>query len=150
MRFIARLIATGFFTGYAPIAPGTVGSLLGLFLYWVVPGSNAVYSLAGISLLFLIGVWAATQVEKETKIQDNSIIVIDEIVGMLITVALFEKKLIWVILGFFLFRFFDIVKLFPAKSAERLPSGWGVMMDDVVAGIYGVLTLRLIQVALNL
>ncbi len=149
MSFIARLLATGFYTGYAPKAPGTAGSLFGLFLYWAIPGSESVYSLGGIVLLFLAGVWAANRVEKETKVQDNQIIVIDEIVGMLITVVLFEKTLIWLVVGFLLFRFFDIIKPFPAKSSEKIPHGWGVMIDDVVAGIYSVLSLRLIYYYLN-
>jgi len=149
MSFIARLIATGFYTGYAPKAPGTAGSLFGLFLYWAIPESKSVYSLAGIALIFFTGVWAANRVEKETKVHDNQIIVIDEIVGMLITVALFEKTLIWLAVGFLLFRFFDITKPFPAKSSEKLPHGWGVMMDDVIAGIYSSLSLRLIYYLLN-
>jgi len=144
MSFIARLIATGFYTGYAPKAPGTAGSLFGLFLYWAIPGSKSVYSLVGIALIFFTGVWAANQVEKETKVHDNQIIVIDEIVGMLITVALFEKTLIWLVVGFLLFRFFDIMKPF-----EKIPHGWGVMMDDVIAGIYSALCLRLIYYFLN-
>ena len=149
MSFIARLIATGFYTGYAPKAPGTAGSLFGLFLYWAIPESKSVYSLVGIALIFFTGVWAANQVEKETKVHDNQIIVIDEIVGMLITVALFEKTLIWLVVGFLLFRFFDIMKPFPAKSSEKIPHGWGVMIDDVVAGIYSALSLRLIYYFLN-
>ncbi len=149
MSFIARLIATGFYTGYAPKAPGTAGSLFGLFLYWAIPESKSVYSLAGIVLIFFTGVWAANQVEKETRVQDNQIIVIDEIVGMLITVVLFKKTLIWLVVGFLLFRFFDIVKPFPAKSSEKIPHGWGVMMDDVIAGIYSALWLRLSYYFLN-
>ncbi len=144
MSFIARLIATGFYTGYAPKAPGTAGSLFGLFLYWAIPGSESAYFLIVIGLLFFLGTWAANQVEKETKVHDNQIIVIDEIVGMLVTVALFEKTLIWLAAGFLLFRFFDIIKPFPAKSSEKIPHGWGVMIDDVVAGIYSALSLRLI------
>lgn len=144
MKFVVRLIATGFYTGYAPKAPGTAGSLLGLFLYWAIPGSESVYSVAGVVLFFFAGVWAANRVEKETNVHDNQIIVIDEIVGMLITVAFFEKSLIWLVVGFVLFRFFDIIKPFPAKASEKLPHGWGVMIDDVVAGIYSALSLRLI------
>ena len=144
MSFIARLIATGFYTGYAPKAPGTAGSLLGLFLYWAIPVSESVYSVVGIALLFFAGVGAANRVETETNVHDNQIIVIDEIVGMLITVVFFEKSLIWLVVGFVLFRFFDIIKPFPAKASEKLPHGWGVMMDDVVAGIYSALSLRLI------
>ncbi|MFQ5707372.1 MAG: phosphatidylglycerophosphatase A [bacterium] len=143
MNLFPRIIATGLFVGYAPVAPGTVGSLLGLFLYWVVPESNTIFSLPWIGVLFLIGVWAASEVEKQSG-KDAPIIVIDEIVGMLITVLLIEKTLAGLAFGFLLFRLFDIVKLFPAKQSERLPNGWGVMMDDVVAGIYSMAVLRMI------
>ena len=68
---------------------------------------------------------------------------------MLITVAFLEKELIWLVVGFLLFRIFDIVKPFPAKASEKLPHGWGVMMDDVVAGIYSAFSLRLIYYFLN-
>ncbi len=144
MNLISRIIATGFYSGYAPFFPGTVGSFLGLFLYWAIPGSESIYLLFFIIILFFVGVWSATEVEKQSKTKDNQIIVIDEIVGTLITFFLFEKNIIWLIIGFILFRLFDIYKFFPAKDAERLPQGWGVMMDDVVAGIYGAISLRLI------
>jgi phosphatidylglycerophosphatase A len=143
MSFIPRFIATGFFVGYAPFAPGTVGSLLGLFLYWIIPKSDSIFSIFGIILLFIIGAWAATKVERQAG-RDASIIVIDEIVGMWITLIFFEKSFKWLAVGFVLFRFFDIIKLYPAKLSEQLPNGWGVMMDDVVAGIYSALALRLV------
>ncbi|MFQ5602176.1 MAG: phosphatidylglycerophosphatase A [bacterium] len=144
MHLISRVIATGFFFGYAPFFPGTMGSFLGLFLYWIIPGSEKIYFLGFIALTFLVGVWAASEVEKQTSVNDNQIIVIDEVVGTFITFILFEKKIIWLAIGFILFRLFDIVKIFPAKNTERLPRGWGVMMDDVVAGIYSAVSLRLI------
>jgi len=143
MNINSRIIATGFYVGYAPIAPGTVGSLLGLFLYWLVPKSDSVYSLIVFVLLFFVGVWSASEVEKESG-KDAKIIVIDEIVGMLITLTFFEKSLRGLAIGFVLFRLFDIIKLFPARLSERLPGGWGVMMDDVIAGIYSAIVLRLI------
>lgn len=143
MSKTTRIIATGFYLGYAPVAPGTVGSLLGLFLYWAVPKSESVFSLVIYALLFFIGVWSATEVEKEAG-KDASIIIIDEIVGMLITLTWFDKNVKALVIGFIIFRFFDITKPFPAKHAERLPGGWGVMMDDVIAGVYSAAVLRLI------
>ncbi|MFQ6116326.1 MAG: phosphatidylglycerophosphatase A [bacterium] len=143
MSLIPRIIATGLFVGYAPFAPGTVGSLVGLFLYWTVPKRDSVLSVLAIVFLLFVGVWAATEVEKEAG-RDAPIIVIDEIVGMLITLIFLEKSFKWLAFGFVLFRFFDITKLFPARLSERLPNGWGVMMDDVVAGIYSALVLRLV------
>lgn len=149
MRLVAHVIGTGFYTGYAPIAPGTAGSLLGLLLYWAIPNSDSVFLSLVIAVLFIAGVWAASRIEKETRIQDNGIIVIDEIVGMFITVFLLEKTVLWLVIAFFLFRFFDIIKLFPARTSERLPGGWGVMMDDVVAGMYSALSLRCLMFLAN-
>ncbi len=149
MRFISNLIATGFYVGYVPLLPGTMGSLLGAFLYWLLPSSTAPSFLIVIAVLFFVGAWASTEVEKQTETRDNQKIVIDEVVGVLITLALFEKELIWMGVGFILFRVFDIIKLFPANYSERLPGGWGVMMDDVVAGVYGAVSLRLLYHLFN-
>ena len=149
MRFISNLLATGFYVGYVPLLPGTMGSLLGAFLYWLLPNSTAPSFLIVIAVLFLVGAWASTEVEKQTETRDNQKIVIDEVVGVLITLALFEKELIWMGVGFILFRVFDIIKLFPANYSERLPGGWGVMMDDVVAGVYGAVSLRLLYQLFN-
>lgn len=145
MNLISRLIATGLFVGYVPFAPGTAGSILGLFLYWAIPGSESFGLLAAILLLFLLGVWSAKAVEQVTGVEDNQIIVIDEIVGVLVTLMFFEKSFTWLVVGCILFRFFDIVKLYPARRAEEMPGGWGVMLDDVVAGIYSLVSLRTIQ-----
>lgn len=145
MNLISRLIATGLFVGYVPFAPGTAGSILGLFLYWAIPGTESFGLLAAILLLFLLGVWSAKAVEQVTGVEDNQIIVIDEIVGVLVTLMFLEKNFTWLVVGCILFRFFDIVKLYPARRAEELPGGWGVMLDDVVAGIYSLVSLRTIQ-----
>jgi phosphatidylglycerophosphatase A len=146
MRFLARLIATGCFTGYVPVAPGTAGSLFAVVLYWAVPGSDSPFFLCAILFLFSVGVWSATKIEKASQIKDNQIIVIDEIVGMLLTLLICGKHIKWLAIAFIIFRLFDIVKLFPTKKLERLPGGWGVMLDDVVAGIYAALTLKGIMV----
>jgi len=145
MNLFARIVATGFFSGYAPKAPGTAGSLLGALLYWLIPGANSPAFLLIIILTLLIGAWAATRIEKLSGQKDNQIIVIDEIAGIFITLFMFEKSLGWTMLAFGLFRFFDIFKFTPARQLEKIPKGWGVMLDDVVAGLYAFLSLRLIH-----
>lgn len=144
MPFVSRLIATGCFAGYVPVAPGTAGSLLAVVLYWTLPDSESPFFLFGILALFLLGAWSASQVEQQTQIKDNQIIVIDEIVGMLITVLFFGKDVKWLAIAFIIFRLFDIVKPFPIKKVESLAGGWGVMLDDVVAGLYAAVTLRIL------
>lgn len=144
MSFLARLLATGLYTGYTPVAPGTAGSILGLFLYWAIPGSESYYFLIVIFGGGLLGAWSATHIEHTTGITDNQIIVVDEIVGVWIALIGLEKQWGWLALGCVLFRLFDIVKPYPARQAENLPGGWGVMLDDVIAGIYSLVSLRLI------
>lgn len=148
MSPIARLIATGIFIGYIPWAPGTAGSMLGLLVYWSIPDNHSFFSLFVIIALFLLGAWSSSIVEEESGQKDNQIIVIDEIVGMLVTVAFFEKNLKILIIGFFLFRFFDILKLYPAGKLERIPGGWGVMIDDIMAGIYAAIVLKILTVTI--
>jgi phosphatidylglycerophosphatase A len=144
MNLLARISATGFFVGLFPIAPGTFGSLLAVVLYWLIPGSETIHLVWFLMMLFFLGVWSSGRMEIVTGKKDNSIIVIDEIVGQLITLVLVAKSLKWLAIGLFLFRLFDIVKPFPVRSCERLKSGWGVMMDDVVAGVYAALCLQIV------
>ncbi len=142
MKTITRLLATGLYTGYSPFAPGTAGSLLAVFIYWLLPEKNPLVFGILLIVLFFLGVWSAAKIEKWSDKKDNPIIVIDEVVGMLITLTAIEKSLNWLAIGFILFRLFDIVKLFPARNAEKLPGGWGVMTDDAVAGIQALICLQ--------
>jgi phosphatidylglycerophosphatase A len=145
MGRVSRLIATGLLSGYTPFSPGTAGSFVGLFFYFIIPRSDAPHFVLAIAALLFLGVWSAGRVELETQSKDNQIIVIDEIVGMWITLICIEKQILWLAIGFILFRLFDIFKPFPVRLAEKFPRGWGVMMDDVVAGIYGAASLRAIH-----
>jgi len=148
MNFIARLLATGFFVGYVPVAPGTAGSILGVLLYWLIPFRG--FTLLTFTIIvFLIGVATATQIEKSSGIKDNQIIVIDEIVGVFVTFLFFEGGWGWLIFGCLLFRVFDITKFKPTRDLEKLSSGWGVMADDVMAGIYSLITLHLCKYVTN-
>ncbi len=140
MKKIAYLIATGFGSGYFPIAPGTAGSLVALFLYIVFPWDLFYWSVI-IAVTFLLGVWAAGAVEKDMK-KDPGIVVIDEFVGQWLAL-LFLPKMVWIfIASFFLFRILDIIKPYPARRIENLHGGMGIMLDDVIAGIYANIILQ--------
>ena len=145
MKVLSRLIATTLYSGYSPIAPGTAGSAAALLCFLLLPGLREIPLLVLIVTLFFIGVWAASEVEK-TDGHDASIINIDEVVGMWLSLIFLPQGMswIWYVGAFFIFRAFDIVKPFPVGRSQNLPGGWGVMMDDVLAGLYTNLSLRLI------
>ena len=148
MSRLALLLATAGYVGLAPVAPGTWGSAAGVCLLLLVRlTGNAGFEALLLAVVLAVGVWAATAAERHYGRTDPGAIVIDEIAGML--VALFWIPVGWpgLLVGFLAFRAFDIVKPFPARTAERLPAGWGVMADDVVAGLYAYLTVRLVAAA---
>lgn len=136
MNFLAKFYATTFFSGHSKFAPGTVGAMIALGLYWLMPVISWYAFVALIILLFFTGVWASSIAENFYG-HDAGKINIDEVVGMMMSLVALPKTG-WVLLAaFILFRFFDIVKLYPINLAQnRLPRGWGVMMDDVLAGVY--------------
>jgi len=142
---LAVFLATAAYTGYAPVAPGTVGSAVGLIVYLVVwrTQSRTVETLL-IAALFVIGVWAATIAERHFGGTDPGPIVLDEVVGMLITLAFIPVGIAGALAGFVLFRIFDVVKPYPAARFETLHGGLGVMADDAMAGIYANLSLRVL------
>jgi len=142
---LAVFIATFAYCGYFPFAPGTVGSAAGLLVYLLVwwSGSTAV-EVGLIALLFAAGVWAGTAAERYFGGIDPGPIVIDEVVGMLITLALVPVGPSGAIVGFFIFRIFDVIKPYPAGRLERLHGGLGVMADDAMAAVYANVTLRLL------
>ena len=132
---IIRSIASGGPAGYSPVAPGTVGSVLGFFVYWLLPEWPAWAWVGIVGSTFLLGVPVCTTGESAWG-HDAHRIVFDEIVGYW-AAMLFLPKMLWIaILGFFIFRGLDILKPFPAGRSQRLPGGWGVMMDDLIVGIY--------------
>jgi phosphatidylglycerophosphatase A len=141
---LAVFIATVGYCGYFPIAPGTVGSAAGLLFYALVWWTGSPVVEIGLILgLFAAGVWAGTTAERYFGGVDPGPIVMDEVVGMLITLA-FIPNLGWsgVLAGFILFRIFDVIKPYPAGRFEELHGGLGVMADDAMAAIYANLSLR--------
>lgn len=143
MKGLAVFIASVGYVGYFPIAPGTAGSLAALVLFafirWI--GVTAV-ELSAIVAVFAIGVWAAHGTETALGRKDPGVVVIDEVLGMLITLAVLPLSLTGIALGFLLFRVLDVVKPYPAAQLEHLHGGLGIMSDDAVAGLYAHLALR--------
>lgn len=142
---VALAVATVGPCGHVPAAPGTVGSAAGLMLFWAVRASGSPV-VEGLVLLAVtaVGVAAASRAEAACGRRDPGLIVIDETAGMLLTLAAVPVGLGGAVVGFLAFRLFDVVKPFPARRAERLPGGWGVMADDLVAGLYAQALLRLL------
>ena len=143
MTRLAVFIASFGYCGYFPIAPGTVGSAAGLVVYLLVWWTQSLaVEIALILLLFAAGVWAGTAAERYFGGIDPGPIVIDEVVGMLITLAFIPVGLSGALLGFFIFRVFDVIKPYPAGRFEAMHGGLGVMADDAMAAIYANLVLR--------
>jgi phosphatidylglycerophosphatase A len=142
---LAVFVATAGYSGYFPFAPGTVGSAVGLLVYGLVwwSGSGLVETLL-IVALFAAGVWAGTTAERYFGGIDPGPVVIDEVVGMLMTLFLVPVGAVGAAIGFVLFRIFDVVKPFPARRLESLHGGLGVMADDAMAAVYANVALRLI------
>jgi phosphatidylglycerophosphatase A len=144
MHTLIMIIATGFYSGYLPKAPGTWGSLVGLALFFLLHTLSLEVYLAVVTGIFIIGTFAAGEAEKIMDRKDPGLIVIDEIVGMLITMIAIPATPLAMALGFILFRIFDIWKPFPVNFFDqRFHGGLGIMLDDVVAGIYSLIILQL-------
>ena len=139
------LISTGFYSGYLPKAPGTWGSLVGLLFFLLLHSLSVPVYLTVVAGLFVVGSFAAGEAEKILDKRDPGAVVIDEIVGMLIAMIAVPLTPLNMALGFILFRIFDIVKPFPVNFFDqRFHGGLGIMLDDVVAGIYSLIILQLI------
>ena len=144
-------IATAGGAGYFPVAPGTAGSVVGVAVVMALArlplerGAGIAVLAAASLVVFAVGVWAAGEAETYFGRTDPGQVVIDEVVGQMITLLLIPHATWkWLMGGFLLFRGFDIIKPFPARQAERIPRGWGIMVDDVIAGVYGLGVLAVI------
>lgn len=140
---IIYTLASGFGSGFSPYIPGTAGSAAALGIYILIPLNNEIWSMIAL-LTLLAGIPLSASVEKEQG-KDPKIVVIDEFVGQWITLLFLPRTLIIFIAGFFLFRLLDIIKPYPAGRMERLPGGLGIMLDDVMAGIYANIILQIIS-----
>jgi len=140
-----KMIASGFGAGYAPFAPGTVGSIVGIAVYLLISCLPwGIYLLLAVMMTFA-AFYVSREAERVMGEKDSPHIVIDEIVGFQYAMFLVMPTVFHILLGFVLFRVFDIVKIFPARYFEkRLPAGYGVVADDIVAGIYSNVILSLL------
>ncbi len=152
LNLIGKTIGLGFGSGLSPLAPGTAGSLAAVTFYYF--ASLIADDLSGCVLAGLIlggsaiGVWA-TGLLVTVKEPDPGRAVWDEFVGMWLTCLLLPPTLLWLGAAFVCFRIFDVLKPWPARRLERLPGGWGIMADDIAAGIYGAVLLNTVRLALE-
>ncbi len=138
-----HFVALGFGVGAAPVAPGTIGTLVAIPLYLIIQNMPALWYAEHVLFMFVLGIWLCRATERDLGARDHPAIVWDEIVGYLITMFLAPPGWIWIVLGFILFRLFDIWKPFPIRALEhRVQGGLGIMLDDALAGIYAWLSLQ--------
>lgn len=137
-------VATGAYSGYAPFAPGTFGTLVGVALIWLFRDAGPVFRIILCAFLMGLGVYVSHWAGRVFKRADSPRIVIDEIVGFMVTMIGIPITGYWTLWGFVLFRWLDISKLPPANLVDRrFKNGWGVMGDDVISGIYANCLLHL-------
>jgi phosphatidylglycerophosphatase A len=140
----AVAVGTTLGSGFFPIAPGTVGSAIAIVVLWLLPPLAPLFFFSLIVLFYLIGIWASARCEKLWG-KDPGRVNWDEVVGQMIAVFWLPQYLSYYIAAFFLFRLFDIWKPSPVRNAEDLPSGLGIMTDDVAAGFYSLLVLQIVH-----
>jgi phosphatidylglycerophosphatase A len=140
-------LALGFGAGYMPKMPGTAGTLAGVVLYLPLQFLPWPWYLGVVALLFLTGLAICGAAAAALEVHDHPAIVWDEITGFLLTMALAPRGWVWILVGFVLFRFFDIAKPWPIKQADRaVGGGLGIMLDDVLAAVYGWIFLHIIHI----
>ncbi|MEA3485166.1 MAG: phosphatidylglycerophosphatase A [Candidatus Aerophobetes bacterium] len=145
MKNWITFLGTGFWVGYTPLAPGTMGTLVGVGLYLVFrrilphPLSYAIM----IVVFTGLGVWISGKCEGYSEKKDSKVIVIDEIDGFLITMFALPFSFRFILLGFILFRVFDILKPLKIERIQKLPGGWGIMGDDIAAGVLASIVLHI-------
>ncbi len=145
-NILIKIFASGFGTGYSPFASGTTGTLVGVALFFLLPPKYVLHTAV---VIFMAGVYISTEAEKIYGKKDSGKIVIDEIAGYLFSMAFMPQNLLFAAAGFFLFRLFDVWKPSPAREAQELKGGWGVMTDDLIAGVYTNLTMWVIILLLK-
>jgi len=137
------MLATLFGIGFFPTAPGTWASAFTLIIFWLLPEMSWAIELLLLVVIFLLGVKSSTRVEQVSERVDPGYIVIDEFIGMALVLITIPKSYVLYLFAFLLFRIFDIMKPMPVNQLQELPAGWGVMVDDVAAGIYALIILQI-------
>ncbi len=143
-------LATGFYTGYLPKAPGTWGTLVAFPIHFLLIRLSPTHYYISLAVIFVVAVVTAGGAEKIVDTGDPGIVVIDEIIGMLIGLIGLPLKAAPLIIAFFVFRFFDILKPFPVGWVDsRLHGGLGIVLDDVLAGIYTLIVMQILGYFIN-
>lgn len=143
INLFEKIVGSGFYTGYIPVASGTFGSLVAIVIY-LIPGFEQLHIiLPSIVILFVYGVYVSSKFEKVYG-KDPSKCTVDEFVGTWIALIAIPKTILLTLTSFLIWRAFDIIKPFPARSSEKLPGGWGIMIDDVISGFYSLILIHLI------
>ena len=141
-----HLLSLGFGSGLSPIAPGTMGTLVAIPMYWLIADLGLSTYLLITLFAMILGVYLCGATARALGVHDHGGIVWDEIVGYFITMATVPANWVWIVTGFVLFRFFDILKPWPIRRVDRqVAGGLGIMLDDIMAGIYAWLVLQLIM-----
>lgn len=148
INFFEKILGSGFYTGYIPFASGTFGSFAALVIYFIPGFENLFVMIPAIVLFVVYGIYVGNKFEKLYG-KDPSECTIDEVVGMWITLLFLPKTIIVAFAAFFIWRLFDIIKPYPARKLEILPGGLGIMIDDVIAGFYSLITIHLILIIFN-
>lgn len=142
MKTVIKMVSSGFYVGYSLVASGTLGSLWGVLIYLQLREFPLIYIFV-VMLLFLLGFFLCSKAEEIFERKDSPKIVIDEIASMCLVYLFIKPTWFMVILGFILFRIFDIIKPPPGKKAQSLPGSRGVMLDDVVCACYTIIALAI-------
>lgn len=143
INLFEKIIGSGFFTGYIPIASGTWGSLTALIIYFIPGFEQPAVIIPAILLVFAIGVFISDKFEKVYG-EDPAQCTVDEIVGSWIALLFLPKTIGVALTSFFIWRVLDIIKPFPARKSENLKGGWGIMMDDVISGFYTLIIMHIL------
>ena len=144
IRRLIKFITSVCYAGYSPVVPGTIGSLAGLIIYFLVRNNVVLYAFS-ILFLFSLGIIFSAEAENIFRKKDAEAIVIDEACGMLLALFLVPFRTVLVIAGFLLFRFFDVIKPPPARALEKIVGSWGIMLDDILAAVYTNVILQILS-----
>lgn len=151
LRDPVQFLATGFGAGLAPRAPGTAGTVVGLIPAWLLLNAPLGTQLVVVAALFALGVYLCGETARRLATHDHPSIVFDEIVGLLVTALVIAGSPLWLLPAFVLFRVFDIWKPWPIRDLDhRLAGGLGIMLDDLMAGVYAAACLVALRFLLSL
>ena len=144
--WLAEVIGTGLWTGLAPVAPATVASAVAVIAFWAFPfGGDSPWFFALTAATVAVGVWSARVVAKRVDDEDPSRVVSDEFAGMWAACLFLPKTWVWLLAAFLLFRALDIVKPFGIRRLEKIPGGFGVVADDLAAGLVAAAALNVVR-----